>query len=229
MRKTIVAPEEPTGNETPQAFIDKLKAENPGHKLFKVEVGARTFIMKDMLHYDYTQNMSGLLRTAVPEEDQDTYLVLKYLLDPMISPIEIGSLPAGTMPTLKNVLFQKSGFSALPVTTAVGDDPEQPFPTDEQAQIVRAKQPGDLMLSRLTVMGYTFIVRGVRRVEFKKAKAAADAAGGDQDVFSELIVRAGLCWPEVDVDTIPAGLIEVVSTEIARLSGFQEPSTVVDL
>lgn len=239
MRKSMIVPDNALVTEAPPAQdgtltpeqVATLKAQNPGHRLFAIDLENRTYYMKNILYGEFRQLQERLKRGNIVGDEQDRYLVQECMLYPTLAPTDWPLLPAGVVPTLRTTIYAKSSFPTpdTPIfSRPIGEEVAEPAPTEEDLLAFRQTVDRDLRMAMVSVLGDHYIVRAIRRGALRTVKENL-VDPDDQDDFNEGVALQGLVYPKIPIDTMPAGVPDILSLEIARLSGFNETATVVDL
>lgn len=206
---------------------DALKAANPDRPLFKKTLFGTDFVFSYITREEYLRVQDWVAdNPSAKVSDVDEKLVEVGLLWPQISPTEWATLPAGAVPTLSNLIQEKSalGEEGLDeVAKAITEEKAEERPDGDVLESLKKKSPFPLKLVRL--QGSYYVIRPMVRVEYTTInKQPADV---DSDV--EGCKKCVLFPKSVDWEKVPAGVPTALVRQILAHSGFSAPGEVEEL
>lgn len=157
----------------------------------------------------------------VPYTDINQRIFDSCVVFPEFTIEEKESLPVGIVPSVAKVIQEKSGFVDIDVFGRdFGPDMLSTMIRDfdywgdvTEADLKALKKDCVFQLFRVRIDRWVFIVRPMTRTDLQVASQSQDD--------SLALSRAVTMWPrEIDWDTIPAGIVDILVKEVNKISGW---------
>lgn len=218
--------------ELTEEIVAKLKAAVGDRPIYKKELFGQAFVFTHINRQEYLEIQQWIDQNGatIKPSNIEEKIIDRALLWPTISPQDWAMLPAGAIPTLAKHIQEKSYID----TSGMGDYDDfsletlqEPETTQELPQDVKDKLKKEVKhpMRAVTIDGSTYVIRPMLRPEYSSLAKLPKEADGEVEGVKRCIL-----WPKnIDWDSVTAGVPTVLASQIMLLSGFNDPSSVVEL
>lgn len=218
--------------------ILEIKNAYPKEALFKwTSPDKKDELIIKPISYELMQKIVSMIRDAelrgsgLPIQDVNEKLFDSCVLWPTFSLDEKLSLPVGIIPSVVKSIQEKSGFIDIDIfqrvlapdtfTTILRDFDVWNDITEEESEALK-KTSAPFSLFRVRVGKWVFVIRPMTRIDIQVASQSND----DQLTLA----RSVTMWPkEIEWESIPAGIIEILGRKANEISGWEMDAIIEEL
>jgi hypothetical protein len=218
--------------------IAEIKSAYPKEALFKwTSPDKKDDLIIRAISYELMQKIVNMIRdaelrgTGMPIQDVNEKIFDSCVLWPTFSLDEKLSLPVGIIPSVVKSIQEKSGFIDIDIfqrvlapdtfTTIIRDFDVWGDISDEEATALKESSK-PFSLFRVRIGKWVFVIRPMTRIDIQISSQSND----DQLTLA----RSVTMWPkEIDWETIPAGIIEILGRKANEISGWDPDATIEEL